>query len=44
MYCVIHGRVKVVVFDESKNKYRFFNPNRWERMTIKQQSKYRIDW
>ena len=44
MYCVRKGKVCVMVFDESKNKYRFFPFRRWERMTEDQKAKYRIDW
>lgn len=44
MYIVLHGKVKVMVFDEGKNKYRFFPFRTWERMNEEQKSKYRIDW
>ena len=43
MYCVFRGRVCVMVFDEEKNKYRFFPFRRWERMTEEQRNRYRID-
>ena len=44
MYCVFKGKVCVMVFDERKNKYRFFPFRKWERMTAEQQSLYRIDF
>lgn len=44
MYIVYKGRVCVMVFDEQKNKYRFFRFRHWEKMTEEQKSKYRIDW
>lgn len=43
MYCVLKGRVVVMVFDESKNKYVFFPFRKWERMTEEKKAKYRID-
>ena len=44
MYIVMNGKVKVMVFDEQKNKYRFFPFRKWERMTEAEQSRFRIDW
>lgn len=44
MYCVRKGKVCVMVFDEAKNKYRFFPFRIWERMSEERKSKYRIDW
>ena len=43
MYCVLKGKVCVMVFDEAKNKYRFFPVKRWDRMSIEQKQRYRID-
>ena len=44
MYCVLKGRKKVMVFDERRNRYRMFSASRWERMPIRKQMQFRVDW
>lgn len=44
MYCVLKGKVVVMVFDEQKNKYRFFPFRKWGKMTEEQKKQYRTDW
>lgn len=44
MYCVRNGRVCIMVFDEQKNKYRFFRSHKWEKMSAEKRNQFRIDW
>lgn len=44
MYCIIKGKMRVMVFDESANKYRVFPFRKWERMAEEKKSRFRIDF
>lgn len=44
MYCILKGKVCIMVFNEQKNRYCFIRSVRWQRMSEEQKAKYRIDF
>ena len=44
MFCVLKGKVCVMVYDEAKDKYLYIPFRRWERMPQKKRNQFRCEF
>lgn len=43
MYCIINGKVCVMVFDEQKNEWKYIPEKKWNKLPPKIKNRFRID-
>ena len=44
MYWMVKGRVRIMAYDERRNRFRFFRPSAWERMKAEKKAKYQTEF